>query len=148
MSNENSSPEAGNLNETEARCPVMHGPTATNTAIGSMANQHWWPNMLNLGILHQHSDRANPMDDDFDYAKEFESLDYDALKQDLRDLMTDSQEWWPADYGHYGPFFIRMAWHAAGTYRIDDGRGGGRDGQPALRPAEQLARQRQPGQGP
>jgi catalase-peroxidase len=91
-------------------------------------NRDWWPDQLDLQVLHQHSPRANPMGEDFDYAKEVESLDVEALKQDLIDLMTDSKDWWPADYGHYGPLFIRMSWHAAGTYRIEDGRGGGSDG--------------------
>ncbi|MHC8441053.1 MAG: catalase/peroxidase HPI [Candidatus Eutrophobiaceae bacterium] len=91
---------------------------------GGVTNKDWWPNQLNLEILHQHSSLSNPMDESFNYANEFKSLDFDALKKDLCDLMTDSQDWWPADYGHYGPFFIRMAWHASGTYRINDGRGG------------------------
>ena len=99
-------------------------------------------------MLHQHSPEANPLGDDFDYAEEFATLDVDALKRDLIEVMTTSQDWWPADYGHYGPLFIRMTWHAAGTYRIADGRGGGGERRPALRPAQQLARQRQPRQGP
>ena len=106
-------------------CPVMH---ADHQAVGMTANQHWWPNQLNLGILRQHNPEADPMGPDFDYASEFESLDFDALAADVDALMTDSQEWWPADYGHYGPLFIRMTWHAAGTYRISDGRGGGGTG--------------------
>ena len=97
-------------------------------------NQDWWPNQLDLQVLHQHSPRSNPMGADFDYAEEFKTLDVDALKQDVVDLMTDSQDWWPADYGHYGPLFIRMSWHAAGTYRIEDGRGGGGDGSQRFAP--------------
>lgn len=111
----------------EGKCPFLHGELKT-AAGGGTTNRDWWPNALNMNILRQHSDLADPMDQDFDYAKEFESLDYEALKKDLTDLMTDSKDWWPADYGHYGPFFIRMAWHAAGTYRIADGRGGGGTG--------------------
>ncbi len=107
------------------KCPVMG---SGHTATGSSANQHWWPNQLNLGILHQNSPASDPMDDDFDYAAAFATLDFAALKQDLTSLMTDSQAWWPADYGHYGPLFIRMAWHSAGTYRIEDGRGGAGNG--------------------
>lgn len=101
---------------------------------GDLSGHKWWPNGLNLSILHQHSPSSNPMGDDFNYAEEFEKLDYDALKQDLRDLMTDSQEWWPADWGHYGGLFIRMAWHAAGTYRTGDGRGGGGTGNQRFSP--------------
>ena len=113
--------------ETEGKCPVMHGSITTNSASGT-TNKDWWPNQLNLSILHQHDHKSDPMDPDFDYVEEFKKIDYKALKQDLNDLMTDSQEWWPADYGHYGPFFIRMTWHAAGTYRSTDGRGGGGTG--------------------
>ena len=97
-------------------------------------NQDWWPNQLDLSVLHQHSPRANPMDADFDYAAEFATLDVEALKQDVFDVMTTSQDWWPADYGHYGPLFIRLSWHAAGTYRIEDGRGGGGDGEQRFAP--------------
>ena len=109
------------------KCPVMHGSMTKNTTSGT-SNKDWWPDQLNLSILHQHDTKSNPMGEDFDYKSEFEKLDYFALKQDLFDLMTDSQDWWPADYGHYGPFFIRLTWHAAGTYRSTDGRGGGGTG--------------------
>jgi len=112
---------------SEGQCPVMHGSLSSNSSTGT-SNQDWWPNQLNLSILHQHDKKTDPMDEGFDYAEEFKKLDFDALKKDLNDLMTDSQEWWPADYGHYGPFFIRMTWHAAGTYRTGDGRGGGGTG--------------------
>ena len=108
-----------------ARCPVLHD---SNTATGSMANQHWWPEMLNLRPLAKNSPQIDPMGDDFDYAAEFDSLDLAAVKADIDAAMTDSQDWWPADYGHYGPFMIRMAWHSAGTYRTHDGRGGGGTG--------------------
>ena len=113
--------------ENEGKCPVMHGAMTSNSSSGT-SNKDWWPEQLNLNILHQHDRKSDPMDEGFDYRKEFEDIDYDALKKDLNDLMTDSQEWWPADYGHYGPFFIRMTWHAAGTYRSTDGRGGGGTG--------------------
>ena len=108
-------------------CPVMHAkPTAARFTTRS--NRDWWPNQLNLRILHQHAARSNPMGKAFDYAREFHKLDLDAVKQDLFALMRDSQGWWPADYGHYGPLFIRMAWHGAGTYRTADGRGGASSG--------------------
>lgn len=110
-----------------SKCPVMHGALTRNQETGT-SNKDWWPNQLNLGILRQHDQKSNPMGADFDYREEFKKIDYAALKQDLTALMTDSQEWWPADYGHYGPFFIRMTWHAAGTYRTGDGRGGGGTG--------------------
>jgi catalase-peroxidase len=111
---------------TEAKCPFSGstGNPHQHTSAGSKGNRDWWPNQLNVAILHQHSPRANPMGAAFNYAEAFKSLDLDAVIQDLHALMTDSQDWWPADYGHYGPFFIRMAWHAAGTYRTADGRGG------------------------
>ena len=113
--------------DNENKCPVMHGALASNSNSGT-SNKDWWPNQLNLSILHQHDSKSDPMDDDFNYRDEFAKLDYESLKKDLNDLMTDSQDWWPADYGHYGPFFIRMTWHAAGTYRTADGRGGGGTG--------------------
>ena len=113
---------------TETRSPIQH------TAGGGTSNRDWWPNQLKLELLHQHSSRSNPMGADFNYATEFKSLDYAALKQDLAALMTASQDWWPADFGHYGPLFIRMAWHAAGTYRTGDGRGGGGRGQQRFAP--------------
>jgi catalase-peroxidase len=115
-------------NDNQGKCPVMHGAATTNSSESSTSVRDWWPNNLNLNILHQHDRKSNPMENDFDYKEEFKKIDYDALKKDLNDLMTDSQEWWPADYGHYGPFFIRMTWHAAGTYRSTDGRGGGGTG--------------------
>ncbi|MEN0065320.1 MAG: catalase/peroxidase HPI [Myxococcota bacterium] len=107
------------------KCPVMHGG---RTTVAATANQRWWPNQLNLKVLHQNPPAGDPMGEDFDYKKEFLSLDFDALKADLAKVMTDSQDWWPADYGHYGPLFVRMTWHSAGTYRIHDGRGGGASG--------------------
>ena len=110
----------------EGKCPVMHGATTSNNT--GTTNQDWWPNQLNLNILHQHDKKSNPMENNFVYKDAFNSLDYEAMKKDLHALMTDSQDWWPADYGHYGPFFIRMTWHAAGTYRIGDGRGGASTG--------------------
>ena len=115
------------------KCPVMHGALTSNSG-GGTSNKDWWPNQLNLSILHQHDRKSDPMDEGFDYGEEFKKLDYKALKKDLNDLMTDSQDWWPADYGHYGPFFIRMTWHAAGTYRTGDGRGGGGTGNQRFAP--------------
>lgn len=119
-------------------CPFHHG-AATSTKTSGTTNRDWWPNQLNLNILHQHDRKPNPMGEDFDYTKEFEKLDYKALKQDLLNLMTESQDWWPADYGHYGPFFIRMSWHAAGTYRTGDGRGGGGTGNQRFAPLNSWA---------
>ena len=107
---------------TASKCPVMG---TAHRAVGETANQNWWPNKLNLRVLRQNHPEADPNGEDFNYAEEFNSLDFDALEKDVDAVMTDSQDWWPADYGHYGPLFIRMTWHAAGTYRIDDGRGGG-----------------------
>src|SRR5471030_2938944 len=114
-------------NPTQATCPVMAG-CRRNTVAGAPTNAGWWPDQLNLKILHQNSPLSDPMGKAFNYAEEFKSLDLNAVIQDLHALMTDSQDWWPADYGHYGPFFIRMAWHSAGTYRIGDGRGGAGSG--------------------
>ena len=118
---------------TESKCPVT-GMTKKAIAGGGTSNRDWWPNQLNLKILHQHSALSNPLGKDFDYASEFKSLDLTELKKDLYELMTDSQDWWPADYGHYGPLFIRMAWHSAGTYRFGDGRGGGNTGNQRFAP--------------
>ena len=112
---------------TESKCPVLGG-SHRHTAVGATANQHWWSNQLNLKVLHQNSPQSDPMGEDFNYAEEFKTLNLDALKQDIEAVMTTSQDWWPADYGHYGPLFIRMAWHSAGTYRIGDGRGGASSG--------------------
>ncbi|MGC1329831.1 peroxidase family protein, partial [Pseudomonas sp.] len=113
---------------TESKCPFNHAAGSGTT------NRDWWPNQLNLKILHQHSSLSDPMGDDFDYAKAFKSLDFAAVKQDLLAVMTNSQDWWPADFGHYGPLFIRMAWHSAGTYRTGDGRGGAGAGQQRFAP--------------
>ena len=115
------------INSSVSKCPVLGGSQA-HKATGTTANEHWWPNQLNLKSLRQNSELSDPMDPDFDYAKEFKSLDLNAVIKDIDALMTDSQDWWPADYGHYGPFFIRMAWHSAGTYRTQDGRGGAGSG--------------------
>ncbi|MCB1226578.1 MAG: catalase-peroxidase, partial [Verrucomicrobiales bacterium] len=112
--------------ENLSKCPVMGhlAGTGRHTAAGAMSNHDWWPEQLNLKILHQNSPSGNPLGADFDYAKEFQKLDLAAVKRDLETLLTTSQSWWPADWGHYGPLFIRMAWHSAGTYRVTDGRGG------------------------
>ncbi|HAJ46126.1 MAG TPA: catalase-peroxidase, partial [Alphaproteobacteria bacterium] len=118
---------------TEAKCPVAHGERR-HTASGPQGNAHWWPNQLNLKILHQNSALVSPMQAGFDYAAAFKTLDLHAVVKDLHALMTDSQPWWPADYGHYGPLFIRMAWHSAGTYRTGDGRGGAGSGSQRFAP--------------
>ncbi len=118
----------------EAKCPFGHGSTLKQTAGGGTSNRDWWPNQLNVNILRQHSSLSDPMGEEFNYADAFKSLDYEGLKKDLHALMTDSQDWWPADFGHYGPLFIRMAWHSAGTYRTDDGRGGAGAGQQRFAP--------------
>ena len=119
--------------EPENKCPVSHGSNSQHTN-GAMSNNQWWPDQLNLTILHQHDSKSDPTDNGFDYREEFKKIDYDALKKDLNALMTNSQDWWPADYGHYGPLFIRMTWHAAGTYRTADGRGGGNAGSQRFAP--------------
>ena len=123
-----------NSNHTQAgKCPVMHGKVHSSAGAGTQ-NHNWWPNQIKLHILHQHSSASNPMDSDFSYREEFKKLDYPALKRDLENLMTDSQDWWPADWGHYGGLFIRMTWHSAGTYRTADGRGGGGTGNQRFAP--------------
>ena len=123
----------GAIMDSENKCPVMGGDHR-QMAVGSTANQHWWPNQLNLKILQQNSPQSDPMGKEFNYAEEFKSLDLDAVMKDLTALMTDSQDWWPADYGHYGPLFIRMTWHSAGTYRVHDGRGGAASGSQRFAP--------------
>ncbi|MDX9992091.1 MAG: peroxidase family protein, partial [Anaerolineales bacterium] len=117
----------------ESKCPVTGRAGSTSASRGT-SNRKWWPNQLNLGILHQHAPASNPLGPDFNYAEEFQKLDLAAVKQDLTVLMTDSQDWWPADWGHYGGLFVRMAWHSAGTYRTADGRGGGGTGNQRFAP--------------
>ena len=114
--------------DDKTKCPFPHGGSPSRT------NRDWWPNHLNLNLLHSHSSLSDPMSENFNYAEEFKSLDLAAVKRNLAALMTDSQEWWPADFGHYGPLFIRMAWHSAGTYRTGDGRGGAGRGQQRFAP--------------
>jgi catalase-peroxidase len=117
-----------------SKCPVTGATQKHSVGTSGTKNRDWWPNQLKLNILRQHSSLSNPMGEDFNYAKEFKSLNLEAIKKDLHKLMTDSQDWWPADFGHYGPLFIRMAWHSAGTYRTGDGRGGAGGGQQRFAP--------------
>jgi len=117
---------------SESESPAISSPTPNDNR--PRTNEDWWPNQLNLQVLHQHSPRANPLGEDFEYSEAFKGLDVQALKQDVIAVMSTSQDWWPSDYGHYGPLFIRMSWHAAGTYRIEDGRGGGGDGSQRFAP--------------
>lgn len=119
--------------ESAGGCPVAHGSTLHPTLAGG--NDHWWPEQLNLKVLAKNPPVANPLGEDFDYAEAFLSLDLPAVKRDIAEVLTTSKDWWPADFGHYGPFMIRMAWHSAGTYRIRDGRGGGGTGQQRFAPS-------------
>jgi catalase-peroxidase len=118
---------------SESENPAIPSPTPKR--VRPRTNRDWWPEQLDLSVLRAHSSRSNPIGEDFDYARAFDTLDVEALKRDVIDVMTTSQDWWPADYGHYGPFFIRMTWHAAGTYRIADGRGGGGSGMQRFAPS-------------
>ncbi|MDT5372228.1 MAG: catalase-peroxidase, partial [Mycobacterium sp.] len=126
MSDKAPAPAEHTASRSESEDPAIASPTPK--AHRPLTNQDWWPNQVDLSILKKHAPQASPMGDDFNYAQEFSKLDVEALKRDMFELMTNSQDWWPADYGHYGPLFIRMSWHAAGTYRIADGRGGGGEG--------------------
>src|ERR1700743_1274072 len=122
-----------------SKCPMDGGKVVGKAVLFSMTNRLWWPNQLDLSVLHQNSAKADPMGEGYDYAAAFKTLHLDAVKQDIFALMTQSQPWWPADYGHYGPLFIRMAWHSAGTYRTGDGRGGGGGGDPPFGAPHNLA---------
>ena len=129
---EDNTTELADVNEDAPKCPVMHGDQVHPTQ--GDANSNWWPNRLNLKILAKNPAVINPLGEDFDYAAAFEALDLAEVKRDIEEVLTTSQDWWPADWGHYGPFMIRMAWHSAGTYRVQDGRGGGGTGQQRFAP--------------
>jgi catalase-peroxidase len=123
-----------NNSNDSSKCPYLATKEKNNVGGGGTHTRDWWPNQLKINILRQHSSKSNPMGEDFNYAEAFKSLDYEGLKKDLNALMTDSKDWWPADFGHYGPLFVRMAWHSAGTYRVFDGRGGAGQGQQRFAP--------------